>query len=161
MLEALPAAAQPGGPCPIIPDDALTQLLGSPQHAVSVFATAPSVDSGTGPHVTATCVVGQTAQNAVVMTHMVGVQSPGDLSGTPSLTQGTPGGIPIDPSAATTTQISGLGDAAVLLTTNRGDQPFAMLVVWSGSDGYSFQATGLSDAQTTLTGLAQAVLAGQ
>jgi hypothetical protein len=53
MVGALPAAAQPGGPCPIISDDALSQVMGSTQHAVSLFASPPAADNSIGPHVVA------------------------------------------------------------------------------------------------------------
>ena len=64
----------------------------------------------------------------------------------------------IDPSVLSATQISGLGDTAVLLSGTPNGQPYAQLIVWRGTEGFSLTGTGLSDPQTSLTSVAQAIL---
>jgi hypothetical protein len=163
VVRAVPVAAQPGGPCSLISDDALSQALGGPAHAQSLFSNAAPANTS-GPVVSDMCYAQLGGQNVLVMMHMVGVQSPGDTNGVLGLTQGGAAaglGGAVDPSTLAMAPISGVGDAAVLLTATRGADQYAQLIVWSGTDGFSFAATGLADPQTTLTDLAQAVLANR
>src|SRR5262249_11248105 len=108
------------------------------------------------------CIAQLDGQNSVMITHVVGVQSPADLSGI-SQPQGAPGPLAgvaaVDPSQLTATQLSGLGDSAILLSGNPGGQSYGDLMVWRGSEGFSIIATGLADPTTSLPGLAQALLA--
>jgi hypothetical protein len=161
LAGALPAAAQPGGPCGLVSDDALSAALGQPVHAIGMLSNGSAV--GGGPAVADMCIAPLGGQNAIMITHVVGVQTPGDLSGTPSLPQGGAGSLAglaaVDPSLLTVTQLSGLGDAAVLMTGNPNGQLYGNLMVWRGGESFSIVGTGLTDLQTSLPGVAQALLA--
>jgi hypothetical protein len=109
------------------------------------------------------CLVQLGGQNALMITHSVGVQAPGDVNSMLSQAQSGPAAAlaAVDPSLLSTTAISGLGDTAVLLSGTKGDQPYGMLVVWRGTEGFSLMGSGLPDPQTTLPAVAQAILAAQ
>jgi hypothetical protein len=109
------------------------------------------------------CVAQLGGQNALMITHSVGVQAPGDVNSMLSQAQAGPAAAlaAVDPSVLNTTAISGLGDSAVLLSGTKGDQPYGILVVWRGTDGLSLIGSGLADPQTSLSAVAQAILAAQ
>lgn len=165
LAGALTASAQSGGGCSLISDDALTQALGSPAHALGVLSATTSADPG--PAVADMCFGQFGTRNALVLAHTVGVTTPGDVPSTLALTQDVttgPEGIvggSINPAALTVTPISGLGDSAVLLSGNTATNSYANLVIWRRSESFSLAATGLSDAQTSLTAVARTLLAGQ
>jgi len=165
VVGTLPTAAQPGGPCVLISDDALSQALGSNVHALGLLSNAAAATGDGGPAVADMCVAPLGGQNGLVITHMVGVQTPGDVSSTLSLAQGGPaaqfGGGALDPAAMTVTPLTGLGDSAVLLSGTRNGQNVGVLVVWRGTDGFSLMGSGMADPQTSLPGVAQALLANQ
>jgi hypothetical protein len=48
----------------------------------------------------------------------------------------------------------------VLLSGNKDGQTYGVLVVWRGTEGFSLIGSGLADPQTSLTGVAQAILSG-
>jgi hypothetical protein len=146
----------------LISDDALSQAVGSPVHALGLISGAGSL-TGTGPAMADMCAAQLGSDNALIMVHMTGVQTPGDVSGTLALSQGGPSPVAnaIDPSTLTVVQVSGLGDQAVLLSGTPGGQAYANLIVWRGTEGFSLTGTGLSDAQTSLTTIAQSILAAQ
>src|SRR5712692_7817397 len=128
-VSALPAAAQPGGPCSLISDAALSQVLGSPAHVLSLMSNPIAASAGT-MGVADMCYAQLGGQNVVMITHMVGLPTPGDANGVLAMTQGGPtsvgsGGGQLDPSKLTTTPISGLGDAAMLLTGGSANQQYA------------------------------------
>ena len=165
VAAALPVAAQPGGPCSLISDDALSSALGTAVHGMGMISNNPATAAGDGPAVVDMCLAQLGSDNnALIIVHMVGVQAPGDVSGMMGLTQGGTAGIgggtgAIDPSLLSMTQISGLGDTAVLLSGAPNGQLYANLIVWRGTEGFSLTGTGLSDPQTSLTAVAQAILA--
>jgi hypothetical protein len=108
------------------------------------------------------CVAQFSGQNALMITHMVSVQAPGDANAALSLSQGGPFAAlaAVDPSLLTATSITDLGDTAVLLSGNKDGQTYGVLVVWRGTEGFSLIGSGLADPQTSLTGVAQAILSG-
>ena len=165
LAGALTASAQPGDGCPLISDDALTAALGSRAHALGVLSTPPSTDPG--PTVADMCFGQFGIKDALVLAHVVGVTTPGDVTSTLALTQDAttgPEGIVggnIDASALTVTPIGGLGDSAVLVSGSTAGNAYANLVIWRRNESFSLAATGLSDAQSNLTAIAQAILAGQ
>lgn len=157
---ALPAAAQPGGPCSMISDDALTQALGSPAHAIGITSN-PNAASAGEPMVAEMCVAQLGGDNALMITHMVNVQAPGDVS---SMLAGAQAGpiaalANVDPSLLTATPVSGVGDIAVLLSGTKDGKPYGILSAWRGTDGFSLIASGAADPQTSLPAVAQAILA--
>ena len=158
---ALPAAAQPGGPCSLVSDDALSRALGTSAHALGIVSNPAAATVGQTA-IAEMCVTQLSGDNALMITHMVGVQSPGDASAALSMSQRGPltGLSAIDPAILTTTPISGLGDTAVLLSGNEDGQSYGVLVVWRGTEGFSLIGSGLTDPQTSLTGVAQAILDG-
>jgi hypothetical protein len=158
---ALPVAAQPGGPCSLISDDALSQALGTSVHALGIVSNPAAGTNGQNA-IADMCVTQFSGGNALMMTHMVGVNSPGDASAALSATQNGPfaGLAAVDPTVLTTTPVSGLGDTAILMSGNKDGQSIGILVVWRGTEGFSLIGSGLADPQTNLTGVAQAILNG-
>lgn len=156
----LTASAQPGGPCTVISDDALSQALGSSVHALGLLSNEPISTEGT-PTVTDMCIASLSQSNALIISHVAGIQTPGDISGMLDASQNNPtallGGAAAT-SGMTATQLPGLGDTAVLLSGNSDGKDVAILVVWRGAEGYSLIGSGFGDPQTTLTGVAQAIL---
>jgi hypothetical protein len=148
----------------LVSDDALSQALGSTVHALGLLSNPAATGEG-GPAVADMCVVPLGSQTGLIITHMVGVQTPGDVPSALSLAQGGPaarfGGGAVDPTALTVTPLTGLGDSAVLLSGTSNDQNVAILVVWRGSEGFSLIGSGMADPQTGLPGVAQAILANQ
>jgi hypothetical protein len=157
----LPAAAQVGGPCTMISDSALSQALGTSTHALGIVSNPAAVNAGQDA-IAEMCVAQMSADNGLMITHMVGVQAPGDANAALSINQGGPfaGLAAVDPTLLTSTPISGLGDTAVLLSGNKNGQTYGILVVWRGTEGFSLIGSGLTDPQTNLTGVAQAILNG-
>ena len=157
----VPAAAQPGGPCTMISDDMLSQVVGSPAHALGIISNPAAANAGQSA-VSEMCVAQMSGGSAVMMTHMVGVQSPGDTNAALAMNQGGPFAAlaAVDPSVLTSTTITGLGDTAVLMSGNKDGQTIGVLVAWRGTEGFSLIGSGLADPQTTLTGVAQAILNG-
>jgi hypothetical protein len=157
---AVPAAAQPGGPCSLISDDALSQALGASAHAMGLISNSAAASSGQAT-VADMCVAQLGGNNSLMITHTVSVQAPGDASAALSIAQsGAFGGAAVDPALLSTTLISGLGDTAVLLSGTKDGSTYGVLVVWRGSEGYTLIGSGLADPQTNLTGVAQAILNG-
>jgi hypothetical protein len=157
---ALPAAAQPGGPCSLVSDDSLSQALGTTAHALGIISNSAGA-SGQST-IADMCVAQLGGDNNLMITHMINVQAPGDASAALSIAQGGPlGGLAaVDPALLTTTPITGLGDTAVLLSGTKNGSTYGILVVWRGSEGYTLIGSGLADPQTNLTGVAQAILNG-
>ncbi len=158
---AVPATAQVGGPCTMISDAALSQALGSSTHALGILSNPAAAVAGPN-EIAEMCVAQLSGQNGLMMTHMVGVQSPGDANAALSANQGGPFAAlsTVDPTVLTSTPISGLGDTAVLLSGTKDGQSVGILVVWRGTEGFSLIGSGLADPQTNLTGVAQAILNG-
>lgn len=159
---AAPAAAQFGGPCPLLSDDALTQALGSTTQAIGIVSN-PNAASAGASAIADMCVAQLGGDNALMITHMVNIQAPGDVNSMLAQAQAGPAAAlaTVDPSLLTVTPISGVGDIAVLLSGNKDGQPYGILSVWRGTDGFSLIASGVADPQTSLPAVAQAILATQ
>ena len=158
---AVPAAAQVGGPCTMISDAALSQALGTSSHALGIVSNSAAVNGGENA-VAEMCVAQLSGGNGLMITHIVGVQSPGDANAALSINQGGPLSAlaAVDPTVLTSTPISGLGDTAVLLSGDKDGEPIGVLVVWRGAEAFSLIGSGVGDPQTSLTAVAQAILNG-
>jgi hypothetical protein len=144
-----PAAAQPGGPCGIVPDDVLKQVLGPAAQGVQAFSV-PGLES---------CSVsdgGDASATGITILHVSGPMTPQDL-GAPIGPAGSAG-----PSAdqIQRTPVDGIGDSALLLKIPVGDAGVLdSLRVQHGADVYAFNTKDAPDAPARLTALAQVVLA--
>jgi hypothetical protein len=143
----------------MVSDDALTQALGTSTHALGLISNPAAANSGQST-ISEMCIAQLSEGNGLMITHMVNVQSPGDATAALSLSQSGPAAAlaAVDPSLLTTTPITGLGDTAVLLSGTKDGQSYGVLVVWRGTEGFSLIGSGLSDPQTNLTSVAQAIL---
>jgi hypothetical protein len=160
---ALPAAAQPTALCPLISDDTLSQIVGFPLQATNAQPASPAGAAAGGPVFTQLCYAKMADNNTLVMTHMVAPVAPGpnQMLALALGAMDIGSGAVIDPSQATTTSISGLGDVAYLIIDTSSDRPSADLIAWRGGEGFGLSAEGLADPQTTLPALAQAIMANE
>ena len=158
---ALPAAAQPGGPCMLAPDTVLVPVLGPSAHGVQGLAM-PGLES---------CSVREATHPSIAIYHISGPFEPGDLTAPLGPDQtGTPG-TPrdADPGAEApdrqgpgvqVTPVGGLGDGALFLTIPVGPDgaPLLSLRVQRGADVFAFNTPDAPDGQARLMAVARAVL---
>ena len=148
---SLPAAAQTDTPCPILSDAALSDALGMPGHAQDALSTPGAVN----------CVLAATGVEIWLTRGPV----PPELAGYANASQVAGAAGQWQQSMANSlgvnaTQISGLGDSALLVSDpSDKDNPSATLWVFSGSDAYTLTSWGLSDPQTCLPAVARAAMA--
>jgi hypothetical protein len=145
----LPASAQTDAPCPILSDAALSDALGAPAHAQDALSSPPLVSC-----VLAASGVEIWLSRGPVPPEMAGMASASNAAGG-QWQQSMANSLGVN-----ATQISGLGDSALLVSDpSDKDNPSATLWVFSGSDAYTLTSWGLSDPQTCLPAVARAAMA--
>lgn len=144
LVSALPAAAQPGGPCALASDDVVTAALGGPAHAVESISIPGLVSCG----------VSSMADDDFSIMH---ITTTPDALLESSLPMG--GGAPEQTAQVEVTPAEGLGYPAMFLRIPvDGDTLLSLRVQVGDTDVYAFNAHYAADAPARLTALGKAVL---
>ena len=143
LASALPAAAQPGGPCTLVSNDALSAALGAPAQAVEAIAIPGLVSCG---------VLSDADDDISIMHITVAPDALQDGSLTlPGMAEPS-GQVQITPA-------DGLGYSAEFLRIPvDGDTLLSLRVQVGDSDVYAFNTRDAADAPARLTALGKAVL---
>jgi len=145
LASALPAAAQPGGPCTLASDGVVTAALGVPAQAVESISIPGLVSCG----------VSSAADDVDFSIMHITTTPDALLEG--SLPMG--GGAPDETGQVEVTPAGGLGYPAVFLRIPvDGDTLLSLRVQVGDTDVYAFNAHDAADAPARLTALGKAVL---
>jgi hypothetical protein len=159
-IGGVPVAAQTAPACPLITDATLAQALGPSAHG-QVAVALEGIDA---------CSIVGSDPSPVGVFHVAGVFPAGQVAGTFELLGALLHVLPAapasdaeadtpnqTPAALEATSVTGLADAAVLLTQTAGDQKLDSLLVQRGPDGFAFTVSDSPGAVDRLLALAQAV----
>ena len=164
VTPSLPALAQ-SAPCPILSDQAVSNVLGGPVQTTAHPNAAPNLDacdfvdsSGTDyavNHETGAFQADELQGPGMLALKYLPVVSEQALSQLAGLTQPDQ---KVSLPGYDISSLSGLGDAAVMIKSTDSGGTQDSLLVERGQDVFGFGATDAPDTQSKLTSLAQAAL---